>query len=129
MYIYIYSFVFIYLFICRRYDTSHLLDRSQTVFPDEYVSSISSRICSCARSAGAKERIESAKQSGVKSVFQSIRKPKTTSLRYKQGALRSECLSLRNVVSMLPLVSANTYTNSREVTHKDIQSIGILYSS
>lgn len=62
-------------------------------------------------------------------MFQSVHKPKTTSLRHKQGAFRNDCHTLRDVVSVLPLPSTSARSTTVDALHNNAPTVGLLHGS
>jgi hypothetical protein len=67
----------------RKYDPSAHLDRSDSFFPDEYVTSICSRVAAVSRLPGAEERVLAGRSRGAKHIFQPMYRPKVLDLRYE----------------------------------------------
>lgn len=84
----------------RKYDTSAHLDRSQTTFPNDYITALAGRSIQVPRGIGYLEAVEDGKLQGRKQRFQSVTRPRSLNLAVNTRDMRLKVRKLRDEYAM-----------------------------
>ena len=82
------SFSDIDVFLTVKYDPNAALDRSQKIFPEQYVAALTSRIPAISRGIGSHERLRAGRSRGAKHTFVPMHSPQSIGIRARKRELQ-----------------------------------------
>lgn len=81
------SFSDIDVFLTMKYDPNAALDRSQKIFPEQYVAALTARIPAISRGVGSYERLRAGRSRGAKHAFVPMHSPQSIGIRARKREL------------------------------------------